>query len=80
MKKNNGNTPSYIHNLVKLLDGIETGLSEDDISFLSDLNKYQLSGRYPDYIFSLQKLTTRNFTIDYINYIKQISECLQKKI
>ncbi len=54
IKNNIGNTPPFIHNLVKLLNGINTGLSSDDILFLNKLNEYQLSGRYPDYTFLLQ--------------------------
>lgn len=80
IKSNHGNTPPFIHNLVKLSDGLDTGLSDADLSFLDDLNKYQLSGRHPEYTFSLQKQTTKDFTIYCINYIKQISACLQKKI
>ncbi len=35
IKNNNGNTPPFIHNLVKLLpQGTDIGLSESDISFL----------------------------------------------
>jgi len=40
VKNNQGNTPPFIHNLIKLLSGFDVGLSEDDMSFLDDLNKY----------------------------------------
>ncbi len=79
-KNNNENTPPFIHNLLKLLAGIDTGLFDIDFSFLEVLNKYQLSGRYPDYTYALQKQTTKEYTEKSINYIKQISECLRKKI
>ena len=55
ISNNNGNTPPFIHNLVKLLNGMDSGLSEKDILFLDDLNKYQLSVRYPEYTYSIQK-------------------------
>lgn len=80
VRNNNGNTPPFIHNLLKLLPLTDTGLSDDDILFLDDLNKYQLSGRYPEYTFSLQKQTTKEYTVYCINYIKEISACLRKKI
>ena len=80
VKSNNGNTPPFIHNLVKLLTAIDTGLSENDMLFLDDLNKYQLSGRYPEYTFSLQRHTTKDYTIYCLNYIKEINACLRKKI
>ena len=80
VKCNIGNTPPYIHNLVKILDGLDTGLSEDDVSFLDNLIQYQLSGRYPDYTYALKRKTTKQFTIESIDNIKRISECLRKKI
>ena len=36
IKNNDGNTPPFIHNLVKILDGIDTGLSESEMSFLDN--------------------------------------------
>ena len=80
VRNNNGNTPPFIHNLLKLLPEEGSGLSDDDLLFLDDLNKYQLSGRYLEYTFSLQKQTTQDYTTYCINYIKKISECLLEKI
>ena len=80
IKNNNGNTPPFIHNLLKLLNGIDSGLSEADILFLDKLNEYQLKGRYPDYVQNLKQQTTKEYTAHSINCIKQISECLRKKI
>ena len=80
IKNSPENTPPFIHNLVKLLDGLDTGLSDNDMKFLVKLNEYQLSGRYPDYTSSLKKETTKAYTEYSINYIKQISGCLRKKI
>jgi len=80
IKNNPGNTPPFIHNLLKLLEGIDTGLEEKDISFLNKLNEYQLSGRYPDYTHTLKKETTKDYTIYCIDNIKRISECLRKRI
>ena len=80
IKNNSGNTPPYIHNLMKILDGIDTGLTIDDIGFMNKLSEYQLSGRYPDYTYALKQKTTKEFTVYCIEKIKSISECLQKKI
>ena len=38
IKNNNDNVPPYIHNLLKLLIGIETALSDNDLAFLDKLN------------------------------------------
>lgn len=80
VKNNNGNTPPFIHNLIKLLDEIDSDLSKNDLEFLYELNKYQLSGRYPDYVDALKQKTTKIFTANCIQNIKTISECLRKKI
>lgn len=80
IKNNNGNTPPFIHSLVKLLGSNDTGLSEDDMLFLDNLNEYQISGRYPDYTNKLKKQTTKEFTEYCINYIDKIIGCLRKKI
>ena len=80
IKNNNGNTPPFIHNLVKLIDGIDTCFSEKDIAFLVKLNEYQLSGRYQDSTYSLKAQTTKEFTENSLNYIKQIAACLQKQV
>ena len=80
VKNNEGNTPPYIHNLAKIIEGINTGLFDIDIAFLVELNKYQLSGRYPEYTFSLQKQTNKEIASNYINKIKSIYKCLQKQL
>ena len=80
VKNNSENTPPFIHNLVKIIDGIDTGLNDDDLTFLIELNKYQLSGRYPEYTFALQRQTTQMMAEIYIDNIKKVSECLLKKL
>ena len=59
VRNNNGNTPPFIHNLLKLLPTEGAGLSDEDMLFLDDLNRYQLSGRYPEYTFSLKKANNK---------------------
>ena len=78
IKANVGNTPPFIHNLVKLLDKIDTGLSAEDMKFLDNLNKYQLSGRYPEYTYSLQSQTTKQYTRYCIDYIKKSAYVYKK--
>ena len=80
VKNHVDNTPPRIHNLGKILEGIETGLSDSDLMFLFDLNRYQISGRYPDYVNALKKKTTKEFTAACIQQIILIAECLRRKI
>ena len=80
VKYNQENIAPYTHNLLKLLKGIETGLSEEDLTFLDNLNEYQLEGRYPEYEFQLIKKTTQVMAIEYIIKINNISQCLLKNL
>jgi HEPN domain-containing protein len=80
VKHNIENIAPFTHNLLKLLNGIETGLSEDDLTFLDNLNEYQLEGRYPEYEFQLKKKTTKEMAIEYIIKINNISQCLLKNL
>jgi len=80
IKNNIENTPPFVHNLIKILNGIETGLSEDDILFLGKLNLYQLSSRYPDYRNTVKMQTTKELTLSYLDKINKIDLCLRKKL
>lgn len=80
IKNHKENTPPYIHNLLKILQGIETGLSDAQFVFLEQLNEYQLSGRYPNYTETLKKRTTKDLTLLYIDKINAISSCLREKL
>ena|ERR1035437_4930494 len=80
VKHSNENIAPYTHNLTRLLEGIETDLSEDDLDFLVELNDYQLEGRYPEFTERLYKKTTKEITERYISKIKMIDECLRRKL
>src|SRR4051812_21895464 len=76
IKNNVENTPPYTHNLLRLLASSNITLTEDDETVLGKLNVYQLSGRYPDYTFSLKKLTNKESTLFFLQKINEISACL----
>ena len=80
VKNNRDNHPPKIHNLLRLLSGIEIGLEQNDLLFLDELEVYQLEGRYPDYANALIKQTTKKITEDYFKKIKSISKWLQQKL
>jgi HEPN domain-containing protein len=80
IKNNKGNTPPYIHNLIRILQGIEVGLSDEQYLFMEILNKYQLSGRYADYTNDLKKRTSKELTMLYINRINELDTCLRKNL
>jgi HEPN domain-containing protein len=80
VKNNIENIAPYTHNLNRLLEGIETGLSNDDIDFLNEINKYHIEARYSEYIDNLNEETTAELAGGYINRIKTIDQCLRKKL
>ena len=49
VKENESDFPPRIHNLLILLEKSSLILTEHQLKFLSQLNTFQLEGRYPDY-------------------------------
>jgi len=80
VKYNEPDYPPKIHNLVKLLERTPLNMSEDDLIFLNDMNKFQLEGRYPDYKEAIYKDCTLEFTRNIFDNAKQIKTCLTKKL
>ena len=74
------NFPPRIHNLVRLLEGTSVELKEEELIFLNDLNKFQLEGRYPDYVGNIYNECTIDFTKTMIETAKTIKLCLLKKL
>jgi hypothetical protein len=46
------------------------------MKFLEDFNKFQLSGRYPDYTNNIYKMCTEEFTSEKFEKVKEIRICL----
>ncbi|MCX6351830.1 MAG: HEPN domain-containing protein [Bacteroidetes bacterium] len=80
VKNNAEDTPPKIHNLVKLVKGSDVELPEDDLIFLNDMNKFQLEGRYPDYLGMINKECTKEFTNTMLEKAEKIKTCLLKKL
>ena len=55
-------------------------LSQDDINFMQAFNEFQLEGRYPDHHFSLNKICTKEYTLDILNNVKKIIEWFLEKV
>jgi HEPN domain-containing protein len=63
IKKNKGDTPPKIHNLVKLLNESSISYSESQLDFMLVMNNFQLEGRYPDYKQKLYRNYKRENTL-----------------
>ena len=74
------NYPPRIHNLVKLLTQGGVALPDEDMIFLSDMNKFQLEGRYPDYVSDIYKIVDKALADYYLQKNKIIRQCLIEKL
>lgn len=73
---NISNYPPKIHNLNKIVAQTKLMLTEGELAFCADMNKFQIEGRYPDFVSGLKKRLTGKTTT---NYLKQC-QLLRKKL
>lgn len=78
VKDNEGNIPPKIHNLVKILSQTNASITDDILEYLLEVNKFQLQGRYPDYIDNFHKICDLEYTDKNLRKIIEIKECLIK--
>ena len=78
VKHNIENIPPKIHNLVKLLSKTKVNLEKERMEYLLEVNRFQLAGRYPDYLNNFHKIFSLEFTENNLKTIKEIKECLIK--
>ena len=73
---NTDNYPPRIHNLNKLAAQTKLQLSEEELIFCADMNKFQIEGRYPDYVSNVYKILKNK------NCKKYLDQCqtLRKKL
>jgi len=70
------NIPPKVHNVVWLLEESNLDLGEEMMNFLEDFNDFQLAGRYPDYTTNIYKMCTKEFTLEQLEKVKEIRQCL----
>jgi len=75
--KNTNQLAPKSHNLIHLCELAKVDLSDDNISFLSVLMKYQIEGRYPEYFPKPPSSKTVN---DYLCKTKTLFECLRQML
>ena len=80
IKYNDGNIPPRTHNLIYILSKTKIELSETESEFLLNLNRFQLEGRYPDYMTKMYKICNKDFTKTIIDKSKDLKTCLLKKL
>jgi HEPN domain-containing protein len=80
VKNCENNIPPKIHNLVKLIMDSKVELSDEQMKFLFEFNDFQIEGRYPDYLFEINKKCTYEFTTNIFEEIKKVKICLLKNL
>ena len=76
VRTNQDDIPPRIHSIVRLLEQSSIDLGLETMDFLESFNKFQLSGRYPDYQNQIYKMCTKNFTSEQLEKAKEIRKCL----
>jgi len=74
------NIPPKVHNIVWLLEQSDIDLGDEMMTFLNEFNKFQLSGRYPDYTNKIYNMCTNEFTSELLEKIKEVRICLLKML
>jgi HEPN domain-containing protein len=62
IKHNSENIPPKTHNLIHLLSATPIELSDEISEFILNLNRFQLEGRYPDYLQKMHHICDERFT------------------
>lgn len=72
IKYNEENVPPRTHNLIHLLTSTPIKLNDDRSEFMLSLNRFQLEGRYPDYLTKLHNICNEQFTISILETTNQL--------
>ena len=68
--------PPGIHNLLRLVENTKLLLTEEQLTFLADLNDFNIETRYPDFKFRFYQICTREFTEVQFSKIKELYQWL----
>ena len=80
IKTNEGISPPFVHNLLRLIIQTNEQFSEEQLQFINEMNAFQIKGRYPDYVESLEETVTKDICEEYLTKTKKMILCLQEKL
>lgn len=80
IKFNEGNIPPRTHNILTLIASTPISLSTEQSEFILYLNRFQLEGRYPDYMTKLYQICNKEFTTDFIERTNELRLWLINKL
>lgn len=64
--------PPFIHNLLRLAEKAELGLTDDIKKQLVTITAFNINARYDDYKMSFKKQCTTEFTEEWIEKLKEL--------
>lgn len=74
------NVPPRTHNLIQLLTSTPIDLSDDRSELILSLNRFQLEGRYPDYMTKMHNICNEQFTVSMLDSTNQLRLWLLEKL
>lgn len=80
IKYNPENVPPRTHNLMHLLSSTPIELTEEKSEFILNLNRFQLEGRYPDYLTKIHNICNEQFTNSTIETTNELRLWLLAKL
>ena len=78
--KDNQELPPKIHKLDVIAAKTKLALTLKEVDFLREINQFYIEARYPDERLTFYKLCTKEFTEKYFRAIKDLYQCLLKKL
>lgn len=80
IKYNDGNVPPRTHNVIHLLSVTPVELDDGRSEFMLSLNRFQLEGRYPDYLTKMHIICNETFTKSMIETTYNLKIWLLEKV
>ena len=80
IKHNEMNVPPKTHNLLHIISQTPVILSDAQSEFMLNLNRFQLEGRYPEYISQMRNICNEAFTRTMIENVNKLRLWLTEKL
>lgn len=80
IKHNEENLPPRTHNLIHILSYTPIELEDDWSEFILSLNRFQIEGRYPDYLTKIHSICNEQFTKSMLEKANRLRLWLLKKL
>jgi HEPN domain-containing protein len=80
IKYNEENVPPRTHNLIQLLTSTPIDLSDDKKELMLSINRFQLEGRYPDYLTKMHNICDEKFTVSMLDSTNKLRLWLLEKL